>query len=333
MLETAFCRLLGVDLPIANAPVGTAASPELAAAVSNAGGLGMISVSFLPQPDDVRRVLRRVRELTDRPFGVNLLLEWPQEERLQVCLEEKAPVISLFWGDPATHVDAIHRAGARLMQSVGTVEEAQHAVRVGADVILAQGWEAGGHVRGEIATMALIPSIVDAVGPTPVVAAGGIADGRGVAAALMLGASAAALGTRFVATPEAAVPQLYRDLLVGAGTNDTIFGETFDKGWPHTNMRTLMNSTMRNWIEAGRPPIGQRPGEDDVVARSADGTAIPRYHVTQPLPGIEGDQEMLALYAGQSVGLVRDVRPAGEIVARLVEETIAVLRDARGLVS
>ena len=328
MLRTPFCRLLGVDLPIANAPIGTAACPELAAAVSNAGGLGLIAVSFLKQADEIRHAIHRVRELTDRPFGANLLLEWPQEDRLRICLEEKVPVISLFWGDPTPYVEAIHRAGARLMQSVGTVAEAERAARAGADIVLAQGWEAGGHVRGEVSTMALIPRIVDAIGPTPVVAAGGIADGRGIAAALILGASAVALGTRFVATSEARVPELYRDLLVAADTHETVFGETFDKGWPGSNMRTLLNSTLRRWIEAGRPPIGKRPGEDDIVARLPDDTPIPRYHVTQPLPGIDGDQEALALYAGQGVGLVRDIRSAGSIVQQLAADTLATLREA-----
>ncbi len=330
MLETSFSRLFGIELPIANAPIGTAASPELAAAVSNAGGLGLIAVSFLKQPEDVRSAIRRVRELTDRPFGANLLLEWPQEERFQICLEENVPVISTFWGDPEPHIDPIHRAGARLMHSAGCVDEAVRAARAGADVILTQGWEAGGHVRGEISTMALVPRVVDAVSPTPVVAAGGIADGRGIAAALMLGASAVALGTRFVATHEARVPQLYRDCLVRADTSDTIFGETFDKGWPHSNMRTLLNSPLRNWIDAGRPTIGQRPGEGDIVAHAPDSTPIPRYHVTQPCPGVEGDQEALALYAGQGVGLIRDVRPAGKLVRQLADEALAAMQRTSG---
>ncbi|MBA2676035.1 nitronate monooxygenase [Ramlibacter sp.] len=329
-LHTPLCALLGIDYPILNAPIGTAAGPELAAAVSNAGGLGMIAVSFLDGADAVRQAIRRVRALTDKPFGVNLLLEWPQEERLAACLAEGVALVSLFWGDPAPHVEAIHRAGALLMQSVGGVEEARHAQRAGADVVLAQGWEAGGHVRGEIATMALVPSVVDAVPGLPVVAAGGIADGRGVAAALMLGASGVALGTRFVASSESTVPDMYRDLLVAAGSGDTVFGGTFDIGWPDSNMRTLRNSTMRRWIEAGRPPIGARPGEGDTVARRADGSAIPRYHVTQPAPGLTGELEALALYCGQGVGLIAGVEPAGQIVQGLVREAGALLASARG---
>jgi nitronate monooxygenase len=325
-IDTAFCRRLGIKLPILNAPVGTATSPELAAAVSNAGGLGVIAVSFLKHRDDIKAVIKRVREQTDRPFGVNLLLEWPQEERLAVCLEQRVPVVSLFWGDPTAHVPAIHRAGSLLMQSVGSVAEAVKAARAGADIILAQGWEAGGHVMGETSTMALVPQVVDAVRNLPVVAAGGICDGRGVAAALMLGATGVALGTRFVASHEAAVPEIYRELLVRAGASDTIFGETFDKGWPNSNMRTLINSTMRHWIDAGRPPIGDRPGEDDVVAHAADGTPVPRYHVTQPHPNLDGDQEALALYAGQAVGLIKEVLAAADIMQRLTAETVSAWR-------
>lgn len=326
--NTSFCRRLGIALPIGNAPIGTAAGPELAAAVSNAGGLGMIAVSFLKHPDDVRAVLRQVRALTDRPFGVNLLLEWPQEERLRVCLEEKVPLVSLFWGDPTPHVSAIHDAGALLMQTVGSVAEARRAAQAGADLVLAQGWEAGGHVRGEVATMSLVPAVVDAVHPVPVAAAGGVADGRGVAAALLLGAGAVLMGTRFLASREASVPSLYQDAILAADADRTVFGETFDKGWPDSNMRTLVNSTMRGWIDAGRPPIGRRPGEGEIVARGADGQPIPRYHVTQPHPAVTGDQEALALYAGQGVGLVREVRPAGEIVRALAAEAAGLLGAA-----
>jgi NAD(P)H-dependent flavin oxidoreductase YrpB (nitropropane dioxygenase family) len=326
--DTRICRLLGIELPIGNAAIGTAAGPELAAAVSNAGGLGLIAVSFLKRPADVRNAIRKVRELTDRPFGVNLLLEWPQEERLQVCLEERVPLISLFWGDPAPFVAAIHSAGARLMQTVGSVAEAKQAARAGADIVLAQGWEAGGHVRGETSTMCLVPSIVDAVDPLPVAAAGGIADGRGIAAALMLGAEAVLMGTRFVSSHEALVPLLYRQAIIAATADDTVFGETFDKGWPNSNMRTLRNSTMAEWIEAGRPPPSARPGECDIVAHTSDGVPIPRYHVTQPHPALVGDQETLALYAGQSAGLVNDVRPAGDIVRVLAADAMRLLQAA-----
>ncbi len=322
-IDTPLCRQLGIKLPIVNAPIGTAASPQLAAAVSNAGGLGVIAVSLEKHRDDIKAAIEQVRALTDRPFGVNLLLKWPQEERLAVCLEQRVPVVSLFWGDPTEHVPAIYRAGSLLMHSIGSVAAAVQAAQAGADVILAQGWEAGGHVIGETSTMALVPQVVDAVRHLPVVAAGGICDGRGVAAALMLGAAGVALGTRFVASKEASVPDIYRELLIRADATDTVFGETFDKGWPNSNMRTLINSTMRRWLDAGRPPIGDRPGEHDVIAHAVDGTTLSRYHVTQPHPNLEGDQEALALYAGQGVGLIKDILAAADIVRRLTTETVS----------
>jgi NAD(P)H-dependent flavin oxidoreductase YrpB (nitropropane dioxygenase family) len=214
------------------------------------------------------------------------------------------------------------------MQTVGSVAEARRAAGANADIILAQGWEAGGHVRGETSTMCLVPSIVDAVHTLPVVAAGGIADGRGIAAALMLGAEAVLMGTRFVSSQEALVPGFYRDAIIAATADDTVFGETFDKGWPNSNMRTLRNSTMTQWVEAGRPPPGARPGEADIVAHSSDGVPIPRYHVTQPHPALIGEQEGLALYAGQSAGLVNDIRPAGAIVRELAADAMRRLRAA-----
>lgn len=184
---TPFCRPLGLTAPVVQAPVGSAATPELASAVSNAGGLGMLALSWTP-PGSVREQIRATRALTDRPLGVNVVLEWDQHERVRACLEESVAVVSTFWGDPRPHVDAIHAGGALHAHTVGCAEEARRAVDAGVDVIVAQGWEAGGRVWGEVATLALVPAVVDAVAPVPVIAAGGVADGRGLAAVLALGA-------------------------------------------------------------------------------------------------------------------------------------------------
>src|SRR5690349_18502204 len=209
-LRTPLCDRLGIDVPIVQAPMGTLAVPALAAAVSNAGALGMLGVTWLP-PDLVRAFIRETRRMTDRPFGVNLVLAWDQRERLDICLDEGARIVSLFWGDPKPYVDTIHAAGALLLQTVASAAEARRAVAAGADVVVAQGWEAGGHVWGEVATLPLVPCVVDAVRPAPVIAAGGIADGRGIAAALMLGAAAVWLGTRFLASEEVWVHPDYRE--------------------------------------------------------------------------------------------------------------------------
>jgi NAD(P)H-dependent flavin oxidoreductase YrpB (nitropropane dioxygenase family) len=187
--------------------------PSLAAAVSNAGGLGTLAL-WGADIENLRRQVRETRGLTSKPFAVNLNLEFPQEERLDACLQEGVPVISLFWRDPSSLVARAKSGGAIVLHTVSTAKEARHAVQCGVDVVVAQGWEAGGHVRGTVATMPLIPAVVDAVGPVLVVAAGGIADGRGTAATLALGASGAWIGTRFLASNEVAIHPHYRERLL-----------------------------------------------------------------------------------------------------------------------
>src|SRR5205823_9661641 len=172
------------------------------------------------------------------------------------------------------------------------------------DVVVAQGWEAGGHVRGLVATMPLVPAIVDAVRPTPVVAAGGIGDGRGLAAVLALGASGAWIGTRFLASHEAAIHPRYQELLLSATENDTVYlEELFDVGWRRAPHRVLRNKTVDAWEAAGRPPAGSRPGEGEVIAKSQAAGDIVRYQSYTPGDDAEGDIEAVSLWAGQSVGL------------------------------
>lgn len=321
-LRTPLCELLGIELPIVQAPISYA--PALVAAVSNAGGLGMIQLSWL-EPDRARDVIRETRRLTDRPFGVNLVLEWPQDERLELALEEGVRIVSLFWGDPSAYAGRVHDAGGTVFCTVGSAAEARRVVDAGADVVVAQGWEAGGHVWGEVATFPLVPAVVDAVAPVPVVAAGGIADGRGLAAALGLGAAGVWVGTRFVASEEAGLDPLHKEHIVGASEADTVHSSLFDVGWPAAPHRTLRNSTVRRWEEAGRPAPGSRPGEGEAVAAAPDGTEILRYSSADPELGATGDLEALALYAGQSAGLVHEVLPAGEIVRRIAAEAERVL--------
>jgi NAD(P)H-dependent flavin oxidoreductase YrpB (nitropropane dioxygenase family) len=316
-LQTPFCRGLGLTAPVVQAPVGSAATPELAAAVSNAGGLGMLALSWT-DPGSVRERVRAARALTDRPFGVNLVLEWPQHERVRACAEESVAVVSTFWGDPRPYVDAIHAGGALHLHTVGSADEARRAVEAGVDVIVAQGWEAGGRVWGEVATLALVPAVVDAVRPVPVIAAGGVADGRGLAAVLVLGADAAWVGTRFLLAREASVHDEWRRRIQDACETSTLYSTLFDRGWPDAPHRTLRNSTVRAWERAGRPAAPGRPGEGDVVAYAPDGSCLYRYGPDPALGGATGDVEALALYAGQSAGIVKDVLPAAAIVDGLI---------------
>jgi NAD(P)H-dependent flavin oxidoreductase YrpB (nitropropane dioxygenase family) len=324
MIRTPICDLLGTELPIIQAPISNATCPELAAAVSNSGGLGMLSVTWR-QLDETRAVLRETRSLTHKPFGINLVLHSDVHDRLNICLEEGVKIVSLFWGSPNTYIRESHQAGALVMHSVGSVSEAKDAASAGADVIVAQGWEAGGHVRDMVSTLALVPAVVDAVSPIPVVAAGGIADGRGIAAAFMLGASAAMLGTRFVASEEALSHPTYKEKILAAGVGDTIYSMLFDVGWENAAHRTLRNSTVEVWEKAGRPPRGGRPGEGQVIARKADGTPVVRYSFNSPLKTMQGDVEAMVYYAGQSVGLIKDIQPAATIVQRLKQETEQIM--------
>jgi NAD(P)H-dependent flavin oxidoreductase YrpB (nitropropane dioxygenase family) len=326
-METALCTRLGIDVPIIQAPMGGAVGPALASAVSNAGGLGML-VLWRHDPEMMRQQIRETRALTSKPFGVNLNLEFPQEERLEVCLHEKVPVISFFWREPGRLARRAKEAGAIVLHTVGSAAAARRAVASGVDIVIAQGWEAGGHVRGRVATLPLVPAVVDAVGPTPVVAAGGIADGRGLAAVLALGAAGAWIGTRFLASHEAAIHPHYRDRLLGASEDDTMFLEDlFDVNWPNAPHRVLRNKTIEAWEAAGRPPSGRRPGEGEVIARSRFVGDVVRYQSYTPGADAEGDIDALAMWAGQGVGLVSKVEPAGAIVREIIEEAERTLQD------
>ena len=323
-LTTPLCVTLGIELPIIQAPIGSATTPGLAAAVSNAGGLGHLSGTWLP----VARLIDRIRstsQMTREPFAVNLVLEFDIAERLDAALAEGTRVISTAWGDPTRVHPRIDAAGAFHLHACGSVDEARRAVEAGVDAIVAQGWEAGGHVLGTTASMPLIPAVVDAVSPIPVIAAGGIADGRGLAAALMLGGQAVWMGTRFLAAAESDTHDHYRRRVVGATPESAVYTTAFDGGWPRAPHRALRNNTLRQWEAAARPLAPNRPGEGDVVAVDAAGEPHLRYEDLMPLPGMTGDLDEMALYAGQSAGLVRKIQPADEIVREIAAGALVAL--------
>ncbi|WP_222918291.1 nitronate monooxygenase [Natrinema sp. SYSU A 869] len=325
-LQTPLCDLLEIEYPIVQAPIGSATTPELAAAVSNAGGLGHLAVTWRDTAETCA-VIRETRELTDGPFAVNLVLDdstttVDTEKHLETVLEADVDVITLSFGDAAPSVDRIHEAGSIVAQTVGSAEAARTAVDAGVDIVVTQGLEAGGHVQSEVATTALVPRVADAVGgEVPIVAAGGIADGRGISAALALGADGAWLGTRFVATEEAAVHDAYQRRLRESDETDTEYTTLFDKGWPGMPHRVLRNETLERWEGDGGPPTGERPGETDIVATTEAGDRIERYDEALATPNVDGDIEAMALFAGQSVGLTDEIRSADIVVEELVSET------------
>ena len=329
--DTSFCRLVGIALPIVQAPIGGLSTPALAAAVSEAGGLGTLSITWR-EPDALRALLRETRERTAKPFAVNLVLEWDPAERLAIALEEGVRVVSFFWGDPAPWVEQIHAAGGLVLHTVASAEEARRVAAAGVDAVVAQGWEAGGHVWGEVTTLALVPRVVDAVAPLPVVAAGGIADGRGLAAVLALGAGAAWMGTRFLLAEEAPAHPVYREALIAASETATAHGLLFDGGWEGAPLRSLRNATWEAWHAAGEPPHGRRPGEGEIVATAADGGDIVRYSDTPPEVGACGDVAAMVHYAGQGVGLAHRVQPAADIVREVATAAAATLSGATGLI-
>lgn len=319
-MKASFCRSFGIEHPVVLAPMAGVVSDSLVAAVSNAGGLGMAPLWHV-SVSDLRKSVRSIKQMTDKPFGVNLNMEFPSMEHLDACLEEGVGIISLFWQPPGEFLAHAQLGGAKVIYSAGDAADARAAVDIGADAICAQGWEAGGHVRGKVGSMALIPAIVDAVGDVPVLAAGGIADGRGLAAALSLGASAAWIGTRFLAAAEANVHPDYLSHLLAASENDTAhFDDLFDLGWPDAPHRALKNSTSRMWEESGCPPLGQRPGEGDVIASTGQGVDVLRYQSKSPSSDLTGNIEAVSMWAGQGVSLVREVQSAGDIVRDILKE-------------
>lgn len=323
-METTFTRLLGIKFPIMQAPIGPAAGPELAAAVSNGGALGSVT-GWIASPDQVTSLVVAVRKLTDRPVSVNFRADIDSHSRISNAIASGAKLIHLYWGDPSPYAAAIHRGGAKLLCAVSNADEAKQALDVGADVLIAQGWEAGGHVWGTLTTLSLVPTVVDLAGSVPVLAAGGVGDGRGLAAMLALGASGVVMGTRFVASEESRAHADYKKALTTARQMDAMYVENlFDVGWPSAPHRVLRNSTTRTWEAAGRPPSGSRPNENVVVASRADGSAIRSYGASLPLIGMTGDIEALAHYAGQSVEQVRDILPA----ARIIDLTMRQARSA-----
>ncbi len=292
-----------------------AAIPPLAAAVSNAGALGMVTLTW---SDDAGALVREVAALTARPFGGNLVLTSDHHRRLDQALEAGLRIVSFMLGDPSSYTKLVHDAGGVVLVTVGSAEEARRAVGSGADVVVAQGWEGGGHLSGTVATLPLVPAVVDAVTPVPVIAAGGIGDARGVAAVLALGAQAAWLGTRFLLATEMPIHEYYRNRLIAAAETDPQwYPNLYDVGWPDSPHRALRNSTAEAWEAAGRPPDAQRPGEGDVIAHFASGEAIVRYEPAPPMTGTTGDIEALSMWAGQGVALARQPQSAADIVTGL----------------
>ena len=323
-LRTALTEQYGCGFPLVQAGMAfVGAAPELAIAVCRAGGIGSLGAGIVPA-ETLRALIRAVRAGTAAPFHVNFISFLARPEQIDVCVEERVPIVSFHWGHPPSgFIEVLHGAGCRVWEQVGSVEAAQQAVAGGADLIVAQGSEAGGHNLATLPTMALVPLIVDAVAPTPVLAAGGIADGRGVVAALALGAAGVWVGTRLVASTEAYAHEDYKRRLVEAAATDTRLTSLFGPEMPHFNpMRVLANRVVREFDgredqrpvdTAAEPVIGATTLLDETVP-------LRRFSSVVPMPVTTGDLDEMPLLAGQGTGLIRDVEDAETIVRSMMAQ-------------
>ncbi len=312
-------RKLGAQKPILSAPMAGAAGPELVAAVCNAGGYGIIPL-WTKSDDQVAAGIEELRALTNGNFAVNLNLSFSYNDQLEACIDCGVHGVSLFWGMDTGAIERAKACGLIVLVSVGCAAEAKIAADAGADVIVAQGWEAGGHVWGQVSTIALVPAVVDAV-DVPVIAAGGIADGRAMAAAMLLGASGVWVGTRLLGSKEATIHETYRKRLLDASEADTQWTyDLYDVDWPNAPHRTLINSTSQAWQMAGKSAPGDRPNENEVLGRRPTGEPIVRYQSYTPLPETSGEVEAMSLWAGQGVAQIREISSTAEIIEEIYQD-------------
>jgi NAD(P)H-dependent flavin oxidoreductase YrpB (nitropropane dioxygenase family) len=313
MIETDFTRLVGCTVPIQLAGMGAIVSPELAAAVSEAGALGQISF-VQTDPAVAKQRLDRLEQLTRKPYGVNLLLPYVDPEILMMA-SRRARVVDFFWGDPDPDlVEQVHAEGALASWQVGSVREAISAEKAGCDFISAQGIEAGGHLRGQLSLLPLLEGVLDAVS-VPVLASGGIGSARSIAAVLQAGAAGVRMGTRFIAAAESNAHPEYVEALIEAGAEDSVLTTLFEVDCP---MCPATHRVVRSALKLAEGLPDRPLGEMEV---SGSHYPIPRFFGFPPTRQMTGRITAMACYAGQSVAAIHGVQPAGEIVAELVSGT------------
>lgn len=316
LIRTPFTELLGIDHPVVSAGMGGGhTGSDLVGHVSRAGGLGVIGASFVP-PGEVAAMVERVREITDSPIGINLLLH-ATEDRVDEVLDYEPAVFSTAWPRDDQDLSAIfasaHERGAKVMHMAHTLPDAERAAEAGADVIVAQGTEGGGHV-GLMGAFVIVRQVSRAVAPLPVLAAGGVADGAGLAAALALGAGGVLLGTRFLATDESPLEPNLKDAIVRSDGHDTVIttvGEALSgRDWPGAYARVARTRFIEHWL--GREPeLRKHRDEAWATLEHADES---------------GDVDNMLMWFGQSAGLVESVLPAEDVVQQIVCEAEDILR-------
>jgi enoyl-[acyl-carrier protein] reductase II len=307
MIRTKICDILDIKYPILQGGMAWVATAELAAAVSNAGGLGIIGAGNAPA-QVVREQIHKAKRETSKPFGVNVYYMSPfVDEVIDVIIEERVPVITTGAGNPGKHIDRLKSVGTKVIPVIPSVALAKRLERLGVDALIAEGMEGGGHI-GELTTMAMLPQIVDAVN-IPVIAAGGVADGRGFAAVLALGAQGVQMGTAFVCAEECIVHTNYKQAIIKAGDRDTVVTGR-STGHP---VRVLKNKLSRQFEEMEKS--GAIPGEIEKLGVGRLRTAV-----------MDGDVELGSVMSGQIAGMITSVRPAKDIIVDVVEGAVKVLQ-------
>ena len=301
MIKTKICDLLGIEYPIIQGGMAWVATGELAAAVSNAGGLGIIGCGNAPA-HVIKEEIVKVKKLTDKPFGVNVMLLSPfVDEIMELLYKERIPVITTGAGNPGKYINKFREIGSMIIPVVPSVALAKRMEKTGVEALIVEGTEAGGHV-GELTTMALVPQVVDAVN-IPVIAAGGIADGRGLIAALSLGASAVQVGTRFVCTEECIAHTNYKEMIVNAKDRDAI---TTGRKTGHP-VRIIKNKFAKEFLKLEKE-------SDDVEKLEEYGTGALRRAV------VDGDVVKGSVMAGQISGLIKDIKTCSAVILDIMEE-------------
>jgi len=330
-VRTQLTEAYGLEVPIVGAALGPVSGPALAAAVSEAGGMGTLGAVGAPltSPAELRALIGAIRTRTRRPFGVNFITPLASPEHIDVCIELAVPVVSFHWGDPpAALIERLQSGGVKVWMQAGSVALARAAVRAGVDAVIAQGSEAGGSNRSTAAGLTLVPAVVDAITPIPVLAAGGIADGRGLAAALALGAVGGWVGTRLIATDEANAHPEYKRRVLAATVEDTALTTVFyGPERIRRPVRALRNRVVQTWARR-EAHIPETLGCSQIVGWTTLGgreTPIHRFSTLLPTSGTTGDLDEMCLLAGESAALVRDVRPAGEVVRGMAAEAALVI--------
>ena len=330
VLETPICELFGCRYPILQAGMGGVARARLAAAVSNAGALGCLGM-VRESPEFIREQVHKVRSLTERPFGVNLIPSATDpvqfHAELDECIRLRVPVMSFFWNVATDAIKKAKDAGCIVIYQVGNAEDAVLAEEAGADVIVAQGFEAGGHVHGTVGSLVLIQDVCDAVS-VPVVASGGFSSGRSLVAAIALGAQGIQVGTAFVATEESFAHLMHKQRIVDSQASDTLYTDAFAINWPPGSPVRVLRS--EETVELESQPLGHLPDEAarQQVAEEG-GRPIYLMSTDSPLQSMTGDLHRLAMYAGQVTGQIKQVASAASVVQRMVDEARQVLSNLR----